>query len=184
MDLAQVAALAASQAIDRGIAVQDVDPHRINYSFRTDPLLDGSAVEILVDNNDRDHVTAVGCWQICPDAKRAYGPDYSMADPAGGDEFSMTFRPEDLSESDYNIYMYMPRLVSGQATVMSVEVCDGVSTTAVTVHPASEPVLGQTYGEWLSLGQFHCRPGTSVTVSQRGANGIVVADAVLFVPVR
>lgn len=182
MGLAQVAAMAAVQAIDRGIAVQDVDSRAISERFRTDPLLDGSAVEVLVDNSDRDCVVKQGRWHVKSDAKRAYGPDYSVADPAVDGQFSMTFRPERLASGEYDIYMYMPRLVAGQATAMTVDVYDGTHTRQVALHPSAEPVLGQTYGEWIPLGRVGGHPDVSVTVSQRGANGTVVADAILFVP--
>lgn len=183
MDLAQVAALAASQAIDRGVAVQDVDSRRIVQRFRTDPLLDGSQVEVLVDNSNRGSVTMSGQWLVRADAKRAYGPDYSVVDPASG-KFSMTYRPDVLPDGSYDIYMYMPRLPQGQTSVMSVELFDGRTVSNVILHPATEPVLGQTYGEWMHIGQASCTEGASVTVTDRMADGLVVADAVLFVPVK
>ena len=51
---------------------------------------------------------------------------------------------------------------------------------------ADVTVLGQTNGEWVHLGQFKLPAGdkVAVTISNQGANGTVIADGVLLVPVK
>jgi len=47
-------------------------------------------------------------------------------------------------------------------------------------------VEGQTEGEWVSLGRYSFSDGNKgyVAITGKGADGIVSADAVLFIPVR
>jgi len=47
-------------------------------------------------------------------------------------------------------------------------------------------VNGQTNGEWVSLGTWQLPAGdkATVTVTNKNANGTIVADAVLLVPVK
>src|SRR5690606_39137537 len=56
MVLAQSSAVAASLAIDEGLAVQDVDVAALQKALRENPLADRSIAEILVDNDDAEGV--------------------------------------------------------------------------------------------------------------------------------
>jgi hypothetical protein len=45
-------------------------------------------------------------------------------------------------------------------------------------------IVGQTSGEWVSIGTYNLPAGKKayVEISNKGADGIVLADAVLFLP--
>jgi hypothetical protein len=62
MVLGQSTALAAVMAIDAKTSVQKVDIARLQRELKTNPLADGSAPDILVDNDDKTHVTMTGSW--------------------------------------------------------------------------------------------------------------------------
>ena len=64
MVLAQSAAIAAGQAIDKyDNCVQKVDAKAILKEFRENPLADKSQPEILIDNHDTSHVQRTGEWK-------------------------------------------------------------------------------------------------------------------------
>ncbi len=45
-------------------------------------------------------------------------------------------------------------------------------------------IAGQTSGEWVSLGTYEFKKGTQpyVKILNKGKEGVVIADAILFVP--
>lgn len=61
---------------------------------------------------------------------------------------------------------------------------DGKVKKELVVREADIRVNGQTSGEWISLGKFQLKQGEKayVEISNKNADGIVVADAILFVP--
>lgn len=79
MVLGQSSAVAACQAIDKKIAIQEVNVKEVQSLLRTDPLADGSMAEVLVDNED-SHIT--GDWKI--EKSGGYGPTYLTDDSKAG----------------------------------------------------------------------------------------------------
>ena len=63
MVLGQSAATAASEAINSGKDIQQVDVVRLQKILLADPLVDGRAPEILVDNDDANKVSIKGSWK-------------------------------------------------------------------------------------------------------------------------
>lgn len=177
MVLAQAAAIAACEAIDSGCPVQAVDAGKVSRIMADNPMLDGSVPETVVDNSD---AVISGSWRLVKDAKRAYGPDYYVS----GDSCTageIRFVPELRSEGSFDVYVYVPR-VAGMSTVMTFDIFDGSVSHRREVRPARTAVLGQAYGEWVSLGTYELTSGSQVILSAGGADGNVVADAVLFKP--
>ncbi|MBC8154243.1 MAG: FAD-dependent oxidoreductase, partial [Bacteroidetes bacterium] len=183
MVLAQSSAVAACLAIDAKTSVQAVDVKQVQAELKTNPLADGSTPEILVDNDDADHVTRTGNWTRENNPKGAYGPSYFTANGADQAVKSVRFSPAITTVGTYQIYVYFPKFAeaSGQTTLI---VSDGSQARIILVREADIRVEGQTSGEWVSLGAFSLSPGKAnyVDVSTKDANGVVVADAVLFVP--
>jgi hypothetical protein len=64
MVLGQSSAMAAVQAIDRKLSVQKIDVGRLQQQLKSDPLADGSATDILIDNNNTDKVQIKGNWTV------------------------------------------------------------------------------------------------------------------------
>jgi hypothetical protein len=182
MVLGQSAAIAACLAIDNcGNIVQQVNATAIWNEFCSNPLADGSQPEIVVDNNDASHVAIHGEWKTVTDGWKAYGCDfYTISSKNKG---TVRYTPQIVKESDYNVYIYFPKIGNASACTV-VAVFDGAGQREITINAADVVVEGQTSGEWMHIGSFHLPAGTSsyVEISNTNATGMVVADAVLFIP--
>jgi hypothetical protein len=182
MVLSEVAGVAASMAIDQGVAVQGVDYRKINAKLTKDPLLDGSTPELIVDNLS-NLVTVNGNWSL--KAGHAYGPNalyYDPTDRAGG---TITFNAGNLKSGTYQVFSYYPVLLNG-ADKTAVEVFDGKVKHQKKLVKSNIKVVGQTSGEWVSLGtyRFTGKAKPFVRISANQITGITVADAILFKPVN
>ena len=186
MVLAQSAATAAVQAIDKNISVQQVDVTALQKVLKENPLADGTTREILIDNEDKSNVTLIGSWTTLKNAPGCYGP--SLLSSAGGDKGktqSVKFSTLIEKEGPYEVYAYFPRTEGGASTV-AVTFYTGKRNHTHDLQPNKLKIEGQTSGEWMFLGRFDLKKGENphVEVSTRGADGTVVADAVLIYPVK
>lgn len=184
MVLGQSAAIAAGLAIDKcDNIVQRVDAGEIMNEFRNNPLADGSQPEILVDNSDKDKATVTGNWKR--EEWKAYGPDFLSDDTKGTEAKSVKYVPEITKENDYEVYIYFPK-VNNASTHTNVTVFDGQKISDVTIKASDVVVVGQTSGEWVNIGKYRFAEGRNgyVEISNKGADGVVVADAVLFKPAK
>jgi len=93
------------------------------------------------------------------------------------------FSPEIKKEGSYKVYVYLPK-VSGISSKINILVNNTIDQKEVVVDMKTLKVQGQTEGEWIGLGQYNFPAGnkSSVAISAKDADGIVLADAVLFVP--
>lgn len=180
MVLSQVAGVAASMAIDQAAAVQQVDYKKINEKLVKDPLLDGSIPDFMIDNLS-PMVKTEGNWELKPG--HIFGPNalfYSQQDQALA---TVTFNADGLKGGDYEVFSYYP-VLEGASNTTSVQVFDGEKSHDHKIVKAEIKVVGQTSGEWVSLGKYHVKEGSKpyVRISSLKADGIVIADAVLFKP--
>jgi hypothetical protein len=91
MVLGQVAAVAASLAIDGGTIVQAVDVKALQRELEGNPLADGSTPEALVDDGDADRVRISGAWsRTSPEGR--FGRTALRHD--GGEAGEVRFVPE------------------------------------------------------------------------------------------
>ena len=180
MVLGQSAAVAASLALDEGQAVQEVSIKKLQGELRSNPLADGSTAELLVDNDD-EGVVVTGDWEV--QNRHGYGP--TLLKNAGKDNSINTvrFSPKVVESGKYNIYVYFSRTEDATSQTKII-VSDGKSENEVFVKETDIRVEGQTRGEWVNVGAYTLEAGTNpfVIVSTEGADGTVVADAVLWVP--
>lgn len=185
MVLAQSAAVAACLSIDNGIDVQDVDIARLQEVLRTDPLSDGSVPEILVDNDDKLCVELNGVWNFNFDTYRGYGLNFLVDDSKGDTLKTVKYIPDVQVAGEYEVYMFFPRLESA-ATYTSVGVYDGKNMEEKQIYKDDVEVVGQTGGEWVYVGKYTLAKGRDayVEISNKGADNVVAADAVLFRPVK
>ncbi|WP_073095328.1 FAD-dependent oxidoreductase [Cyclobacterium lianum] len=181
MVLGQSAAVAANMAIDEGLPVQEVDVPALQEELETNPLADGSTADILVDNEDTARVTFNGNWEMR--SRGGYGPSFLVVGTSG--ESSARFSPVIREAGKYGVYVYFSR-VADASTKTNVLLGDGYEEHEMVIEEEDIRVEGQTSGEWVHLGDFDLKPDTSpfVEVSNKDADGAVVADAVLWVPVR
>ena len=183
MVLAQTVAVAALQAVDRGVPVQRVDVAAVQRELRRNPLADGSVPEVLVDDRLRDQLRITGRWETAELAGR-YGP--SVLRSSGGDGGSVRFVPPIETAGTYRVYVYWPA-GDDLATNVLVDIrhAGGRERRTLNQRRAEE---GVQHGivSWQPLGDFRFEPGREawVEIGTTGANGPVLADALLWVPVR
>lgn len=183
MVLGQSAAVAACMAIDEGVAVHEVDTEGLQKILRENPLADGSTPEILVDNDDQEAVTLTGEWDR--QTRGGYGPSLFRDLSQGKEEKSIRFVPEIKEMGAYQVYAYFSRTEEPTSRTL-ILASDGKAEKQITVREEDIRVEGQTSGEWVHLGQFDLEQGEEayVEITNQGADGVTVADAVLWVPVR
>lgn len=181
MVLGQVAGLAASQAIDAHQGVQDVAVGRLVARLDADPLMDGTMPEILLDNADASVVEMSDNWEPYNDSYRAYGPDFKVCDVRKSKPFFIKYTPELAKEETFDAYLYVPR-IDDETSKMTVGVYNGKSKSEKVVKIKDVQVVGQTLGEWVFLGQYRLRPGSYFEITDKGADKIVAADAILLIP--
>ena len=178
MALAEAAAVAASIAIDRHQIVQEVSPVAVQEILKSNPLMNGTPPEILVDNDDSSHVVIKGNWK--EEKTGGYGPSYLFANKDSASE--VQFFTNDFRARTYDVYVYIPKRAD-ESKKVHITIQIGNNKKLMTIDQAAISVEGQTTGEWVSLGAYLMQKGSRAHVTISGNNeGTVVADAVLFVP--
>lgn len=183
MVMAQSAAVAACLAIDQGITVQEVKVEQIRNIVDTNPLMDGSIPEILLDNDDTEHVKITGDWTKVK--KGGYGPSFLSSKCTTPGQNVIRFIPEIIQTGSYHIFSYFPKLEQTAAET-SISIFDGKEVQQKKVRKEDIRVEGQSAGGWVSLGTLKLDKGNSayVEISNAGADGLALADAILFIPVK
>lgn len=180
MELGQSAAIAAGLAIDRHIPIQEVDATRIRQQLQDNPLADGSTPEMLVDNDDTAHVIIKGDWTR--QQQDSYGFSRLADTSADGRPRSVRFIPEVIQPGDYSLYIYMPK-IKKESRFTTVIVNGGKE---LRVRTGGLEVSGQTTGQWVDAGTVTLKKGKGnyLEISNKGADGTIIADAILLVPKR
>ena len=184
MVLGQSAATAAAMAIDAKQAVQQVNVAALQEALRRRPLATSATAEILVDNDEKDRVTVTGDWKKL--TRGAYGPSAFVSEKGAAGAGSVRFTPQVVQSGTYRIYTYVPKQAGLSASTSIKVSADGKTAKPVHYTAAAVKVEGQTSGEWVDLGTAKLtKDGKGyVEISTDGADGVVVADAVLFIPVE
>lgn len=181
MVLGESAAVAAAFAVDKHTSVQQVDVSKVQEFLARDPLVNGSTPEILVDNDDSAHVEITGKWSLKKGGTYGHSAYYSAVNDQPK---AIKFIPDVKKGGSYDIYTYVLPRVQNISPVTRLTVFDGVKDKEVTIIKEKVIVNGQTSGEWIHLGRFNVPAGkkAAVTISNKNAEGVIVADAVLLVP--
>ena len=190
MILGESSATAAAMAIDAGIAVQDVpyaqlrehllkDGQILHYEAKTTARgIDVSKLKgILIDD---EQAKFTGEWKQSSAAKSFIGDGYSHDNNTRDGKCNARFETKVPKTGHYEIRIAAPsnNNRASNATVV-IESADGTKTMSVN---EKSPAID---GLFISLGTFACdaEKTTSVTISNTGADGYVVIDAVQWVPV-
>lgn len=190
MVLAQSAAVAACQAIDEQKAVQDIDIKKLQAQLAQNPLMNGSPPEILIDNDDPTRVRLTGAWSRETKGGK-YGTSMLLDDGKSGLKSARFVLPQNRP-GRYQIYVYNPIPSGGggnpdqyerqstKASRVSVRLNTGKAVKKLTLDQQPQS------NDWITLGEHQLTTGTTpyLELSNDGATGLVVADAVLFVPVK
>lgn len=182
MVLAQSAAVAACMAIDKKQTVQQVDVKKLQGLLKQDPLMDGSVPDIVVDNEDTTHVSVAGTWK--KETSGGFGPSFLVATPSVTEkkiQFSTTIK----APGTYWLFAYIPKM-DNTASQTQFIVFDGKVSRDIIIHKSEVRIEGQTSGEWVALGNYVLQKGKQayVTISNKNADGITIADAIMFVPMK
>lgn len=179
MVLAQSSAAAACIAIDNKQTVQQVNVKQLQQLLAVNPLMDGSTAEILVDDNDEQHVKISGPYQI--QTTGGYGATW-VTMPTDKSTAEVIYTPHVQVTGSYTLYAYMPTIEHAAAKTHFI-IYNGSNTKDVFLAP-HRTVEGQTSGEWVSLGTYTLQKGnsTTVTITNKDADAFVAADALLLVP--
>lgn len=178
MLLGQSAAKAACLAIDGGVKVQEVDVKEIQRMYVEDPLLDGTPADIIVDDASLD---APAAWTRI-EMNNGYGRSYLVLNPTSQEQ-TLRYPFEVKSDGKYEIYTYFIRRGESSKKTELV-VSDGNTQKGVVLNADEIQVLGQTSGEWVSLGEYDLqsgKPGYVEFTNKGTATGQICADAVLLV---
>jgi hypothetical protein len=180
MVMGQSAVVAAVMAIDKKTDLHSVDVRQVQQALLSNPLADGSIPEVMVDN-DSKNVQLTGNWK--KEKVGAYGPSMFIDESKGLESKSVRFIPVLKNSGNYHVYVYFPKLQNGSSKT-SVMIYDGVKNKERMIEAASVKVVGQTSGEWVDVGVYSFKKDSNpyVQISNKGADGIVAADAVLLVP--
>jgi hypothetical protein len=192
MVLGQSAATAAVLAINAKVDIQDID----YAALRKQLLADGQILEytgpkrnpvrsidpksltgIVVDNTA---ARTEGAWESSASISGFVGGDYLHDGDASKGSLSIQYTPDLPRPALYEIRVYYTASSNRAAEVpVTVEIAGKKKT--VTINQKVTPKVG----DYIPIGAHSCPAGklTSVTISNAGTTGYVVADAVEFVPV-
>ena len=182
MVLAQSSATAAVHAIDGNESIQSIDIAKLQQELKANPLADGKLFDVLVDNDDATQVTKQGNWTV--EKKGGYGPSFFVSEAGSGKE-AVRFTPNIPQNGTYQVYIYFPK-VSGMSSQIAVTLSDGKKQYQQAIKSSDIIVEGQTSGEWVPVGKYTLMKGKSAyaEISNAQADGKVLADAVIWVPVK
>jgi hypothetical protein len=185
MVMAQSAATAAVMAIDAGVDVQNINVTELQNRLSSNPLLNNKTLEILVDNDDQDHVIVNGNWDV---VTGGYGKSL-LVSKNSDQKKSVKYIPEIQKKGKYAIYAYLSEEENKSTSTYSYKVSDGKKDIAVTRSPADIKVLGtnnESNGEWVNLGTYKLKAGKKafVEVLENDKKEPAVADAILFKPLK
>lgn len=175
MVLGQSAAVAAAMAITDKKAIQDINVTALQQKLQEDPLMNGSAAEVLVDDADKTGITTTGKWETVK-TRGNYGSSITYSDVAAGNHIQLT--PQIKHNGRYTVYYHNTGWKDkAQEVVFTIAHAGGQKTL-----PQS---LKEHNGEWISLGTYDFKGGAAypLTISlPNGTSGVIVADALLWVP--
>lgn len=174
MVLGQACGIAASIAQAK---IQEVDAADIREIMQTDPYMDGTPADIIIDDADPRMTCSEGWKQTRH--KGSYGPTYLHLDKTVADAFVEYDLPDTLS-GQWDIYCYqMLRDVANPKAYYKVSTPSRQSE--VTYDRAELRLVGQVSGEWFHLGTYDLTGGGKVRMTSDKSDLPLRADALLLV---
>ncbi|WP_312364767.1 FAD-dependent oxidoreductase [Sphingobacterium sp.] len=181
MVLGQSGAVAACEAIDNKIAVQDVNITRVQQILRDNPKADGRRADYIIHVENEDQVMLKGTWR--KSAKKGYGMSYQEADSNPGTVARFT-PGKDFAGGKYMVYSYFPKTAESTPSGTFI-IHTGNTKIKKTINFKEVNILGQTTSTWVALGEYAFEKGVSTPYVEitSEAKGILAANAILWVPV-
>lgn len=132
---------------------------------------------LVKDNADTSGVTVVGAWTTGTSPAGYQGANY-LSDGGSGSGKSVRFTPTIPASGLHQVFVRWPQgNATTRATKIPIQVVHASGTRSLEV---DQRVNGSV---WAPLGTYYFNSGTagSLLISNNGANGTVIADAVKFV---
>lgn len=158
------------------VQLRGISPYPVAYRSITPKATECTNLLVPVCLSAKQ-VSVTGVWK--KEKAGAYGPSYLKANSGPG---RVKFSPVVQQAGSYHIYVYCPK-IEGAADKTSIHIFDGREVKKQEIRKEQIQVVGQTSGEWVSLGLVNLPKGENsyVEVISTAEGGAVVADAVLFV---
>ena len=168
MLLGQIAGLAAVEAVEKGLIVQEVDYRQINSKMENDPYLKNGAKDIVIDNKYLP--TNLNKNVVEKEHKIYYANNLSIYN----NQKTLKVDLNNLKEGKYKLYYFVP--------VVS-EVYNDPYYTFEFSNKRVEVDLMEHVNSWLLLGQLDIKSSknTSLTIS---VDSNIAFDAIQLVPVE
>lgn len=181
MVLAQSAAVAACLAIDQKRDVQDVAIADIKQQLAKNPKADNRAADELIHVSNSKQVKLNGAWE---DGKgRGFGMSFKEA-KAGTLASARFTSSKPLKPGKYKLYTYYPKKEESSGT-HRILIYNGKGVSTRLMDYSKVEIKGQTSSTWAEVGEveiFKGKQNPYVEITNQDANGLVAANAVLFVP--
>lgn len=185
MILGQSAATAAVMAIDGNLSVQDVPYEKLKDQLLKDGQIlhytgpksargvDVKKIKgIVIDDKD---AKVTGHWQESGAAKSFIGDGYSHDGNTKDGRCSLRFEPKLEKPGKYRVMLAAPPNTNRASNALvEIQHAGGVQRMKIDLK-SPKPAEGVF---WIDLGDFECGNDTAVTISNEGADGYVVVDAV------
>jgi hypothetical protein len=172
----QTAVIRAMDAIQKGIDVRVVKEEDVQRYFTFNPWMDGTRPDVLIDDANQSMMEIIGPWKKVADKEVGFGQGYlsTFSDDDLGSR--VRFNSRSLLKGVYQAYYFIPKSMGNVSIPMEVYV-------GRTKYPIALKLNQETIG-WQSLGTFtFSDPATAdVLISTKNAKGLILADAVLWVP--
>jgi hypothetical protein len=180
MVLGQATAVAASMAIDNDQAVQNINIDELRKKLDTDPLLDGTPPDIVVDDAEVENIIKSGEWESQSHFMRNYKSSLLFSTDRKNEEVYVEFVPLIEREGHYRVYYYCPEIRDSD-----IELPEKLSV--IVNHAAGETISKIEYKDnannWAYIGEYEFKKGKEAYIRLEGADSDVpfIADAVLLV---
>lgn len=95
------------------------------------------------------------------------------------------FSPHMEHEGKYKVYTYY-HMRKDISPAITYSISNGIDSWTRVIHKDSVRIEGQTTGEWIELGTYNFQKSSMpyIEISTGDTSGAVIADAVLFIPVK
>ena len=175
MVLGQACGIAA--ALAEGM-VQEVDASQIRGIMQTDPYMDGSRADIIID--DGDSCISLSDGWVQTKGRRGYGPTYYELNGDCTDAYVVYEMPDTLTGL-WDIYCYQQLKDKTNPVVRYDISISGQEIKNVIFDRNELALVGQVSGEWYHLGTYDITGGASIRMTASYSELPLRADAVMLV---
>ena len=143
----------------------------------------------VIDDADKARYRLVGKWTF-DKSRRCYGQTRYYTSAHNGVDKSAFFYPQLKEADEYKVYFYYPNQ-KAPSSVVNFNINDGEKIHKVEIQTKSlltkdVATISKSSGEWIYLGTYRIAKGEKpyIEMTNKGANGTVVADAVQLIPTK